>query len=47
MFFSEEKNLKTFTFAQLERYGYWPDRGEAAQKLRGFWFFSEEKYVFP
>jgi hypothetical protein len=30
MFFSEEKNQKTFKSALVETYGPWPDNGEAA-----------------
>jgi hypothetical protein len=28
MFFSEEKNQKTFDSARVEGYGIWPDGGE-------------------
>jgi hypothetical protein len=31
MFFSEEKNQKTFNSAPAEAYRPWPENGEAAQ----------------
>ncbi len=38
MFFSEEKNQKTFASAPVEGYGTWPDAGDAAET-----FFAPEK----
>jgi hypothetical protein len=39
MFFSEEKNQKTFISALAAKYGTWPD-SDAAQDIKVFWFFS-------
>jgi hypothetical protein len=43
MFFSEEKNQKTFTFPPLPPYPAMAGRLELAPKLKVFWFFSSEK----
>jgi hypothetical protein len=46
MFFSEEKNQKTFMIAPAYRYGAWPDNGEAAETQKS-WLFSSEKNFLP
>jgi CubicO group peptidase (beta-lactamase class C family) len=45
MFFSEEKNQKTFISPPASPSRPWPDTGEAAQKVKVFWFFSSEKNI--
>jgi hypothetical protein len=42
MFFSEEKNQKTFTFPQLHFFGPWPECAAGAE-IKVFCFFSSEK----
>jgi hypothetical protein len=42
MFFSEEKNQKTFTSPPLPRSRPWPDTA-AAPEIKVFCFFSSEK----
>jgi hypothetical protein len=46
VFFSEEKNQKTFESAPAYTCRPWPDKGEAAEKVKVFWFFSSEKNSF-
>jgi len=47
MFFSEEKNQKTFTFSTLSRdRGYRLNLSASAKKTKVFWFFSSEKNIF-
>jgi spore coat protein U-like protein len=46
MFFSEEKNQKTFTSAQAYRYRPWLDGWEAAERLKVFCFFFSKKKIF-
>jgi hypothetical protein len=46
MFFSEEKNQKTFMSAPAAANRPWPDNGEPAEKVKVFWFFSSEKNIF-
>jgi hypothetical protein len=46
MFFSEEKNQKTFESAPAEACRPWPDDREAAEKVRVFWFCSSDKELF-
>jgi hypothetical protein len=46
MFFSEEKNQKTYASKLAARYGTWPER-EASQDIRVFWFYSSEKNMLP
>jgi CubicO group peptidase (beta-lactamase class C family) len=45
MFFSEEKNQKTFNSPLAEACRPWPDNGEVAKKAKVFWFFSSEKNI--
>jgi hypothetical protein len=46
MFFSEEKNQKTFISTLAARSGTWPE-SDAAQDAKVFWFFSSEKNMLP
>jgi hypothetical protein len=46
MFFSEEKNQKTFLSVLAEASRPWPDSGEAAENVRVFWFFFSKKNFF-
>jgi hypothetical protein len=45
MFFSEEKNQKTFAPAPAERLMPWRIGQELHQEIKVFWFFSSEKNV--
>jgi hypothetical protein len=45
VFFSEEKNQKTFTIPPLRRYPAMAGKPELAYKLKVFWFFSSEKNI--
>jgi hypothetical protein len=44
-FFFEKKKQKTFTSAPASACRPWPDTGEAAKKVKVFWFFSSEKNI--
>jgi hypothetical protein len=47
MFFSEEKNQKTFTSPPLPRSGIWPERGAGARhKSLLLLFFRKEDSLF-
>jgi hypothetical protein len=46
MFFSEEKNQKTFMSAPADGSGPWPESWDAAQNIKVFCFFSSEKKTF-
>jgi hypothetical protein len=46
MFFSEEKNQKTFAKRPRQRLGPRPLRKGLHQKKKVFWFFSSEKNCF-
>jgi hypothetical protein len=46
MFFSEEKNQKTFMTAQAHTYGTWPDGWEAAEKQKFFASFFQKGSPF-
>jgi len=46
-FFSEEKNQKTFGLALADGYRPWPDRWEAAEKLKSFGsFFAKNAFSY-
>jgi hypothetical protein len=45
VFFSEEKNQKTFASAWVDRYGPWPAHRRLVQIIKVFWFFSSEKNI--
>jgi hypothetical protein len=47
MFFSEEKNQKTFALAPAYRSRPWPVRWGLRQQIKVFWFFSSEKNMLP
>jgi hypothetical protein len=44
MFFSEEKNQKTFTSCSFPLAGHVPDLSASAES-KVFWFFSSEKNI--
>jgi hypothetical protein len=46
MFFSEEKNQKTFASGPADRSRPWP-ASLSLLKEKVFWFFSSEKNGFP
>jgi hypothetical protein len=46
MFFSEEKNQKTFNSALADACRPWPESWDAAQMIKVFCFFSSEKKAF-
>jgi hypothetical protein len=47
MFFSEEKNQKTFAPAPAERLGVMTICWRLRQTTKVFWFFSSEKNILP
>jgi hypothetical protein len=47
MFFSDEKNQKTFMMAQADRYVPWRDRWENTRNKSLFASFSSEKEDLP
>jgi hypothetical protein len=46
MFFSEEKNQKTFILSHAARSRPWPVNGEAAEKQKSFGSFLQKRTFF-